>query len=124
MQALSIVHPAATRIVEGQKVIEIRSWLPPVLPLCDLLIVENQRRLESAGDIDPHGLALAIVDIVSAHPWTPSEAARDGHQYSAGYFAWVIQNVRPIPKPFPVVAAKGIYAVDIAGTTAALSETR
>lgn len=114
MKALSIVHPAATRIAEGKKTIEIRRWLPPVLPLRDLLIVENHRRLVKDGDVDPNGLAVAVVDIVSAHPWTPEEAARDGHEYVDGYYAWVIENVRPIAKPLPVMAARKIYEVDVA----------
>lgn len=39
--ALSIVYPAGTRIAEGKKTLEIRSWLPPRLPLLNLLVVEN-----------------------------------------------------------------------------------
>jgi hypothetical protein len=112
MKALSIVHPAATRIVEGKKILEIRYWLPPSLPLLNLLIIENHRRL-AAGEIDQEGLALAVIDIVSAHPWTREEAERDGHEYATGYFAWVIQNVRPLPKPFRAVAQRGIYEVNV-----------
>jgi len=57
-EALSIVRPSGTRIAEGKKTLEIRSWLPPRLPLLNLLIVENGRRLDQEGDVDPEGIAV------------------------------------------------------------------
>ena len=113
MKALSIVRPAGKNIATGRKIVEIRSWLPPVVPLRDLLIVENGRRLEQEGDTDADGMAVAVIDITGAHPWSPEEALRDGHRHVAGYHAWVIENVRPIASPFPAIAARGIYEVDV-----------
>nr|WP_081407324.1 ASCH domain-containing protein [Acinetobacter sp. A47] len=40
--ALSVVAQNAGRIVQGQKTLEVRSWHPEVLPLKDVVIVENQ----------------------------------------------------------------------------------
>lgn len=43
--ALSIVASNGTRIAEGIKTLEVRSWVPTKLPIKDLLIVENQKFL-------------------------------------------------------------------------------
>lgn len=112
--ALSIVYPAATKIADGQKTLEIRSWKPPIVPLRDLVIVENHRRLDRDGDVDPDGLAVALVDIEQVREWTPEDAQRDGHTFVRGYYAWVIANVRPVTPPQRVLAARLIYQVDLA----------
>ncbi len=112
--ALSIVYPAATKIAEGTKILEIRSWKPTALPLRNLVIVENHRRLDREGDVDPDGLAVALVDIEQVRDWTPEDAQRDGHNFVAGYNAWIITNVRPLTPPQRVPAARLIYQVDLA----------
>ncbi len=109
--AISIVYPAATKIATGHKTLEIRSWKPPAIPLLNLLIVENRRRLDREGDIDPEGLAVALIDITSVRDWTEEDARRDGHTFVTGYFAWVISNVRPIQLPFRAQAERLIYKV-------------
>lgn len=43
--ALSIVAPSGTKIAQGLKTLEIRSWTPKQLPLRDLVIVENTQFL-------------------------------------------------------------------------------
>jgi hypothetical protein len=111
MDALSIVYPAATNIAAGKKTLEIRSWKPPTVPLRNLLIVENRRRLDREGDVDPDGLAVAVIDIEEVRDWTEEDAKRDGHTFVAGYHAWVISNMRPIQSPFRVSAERLIYQV-------------
>ena len=106
LDALSIVYPAASKIADGRKTLEIRSWPPPVVPLRNLLIVENHRRLDRDGDTDPDGLAVALIDIEHVRPWTKEDATRDGHSFVEGYHAWVIANVRPIAHPFRVPARR------------------
>lgn len=113
MKALSVVYPAGTDIAAGKKSIEIRSWLPPVLPLRELLIVENHHRLEQEGESDPIGLAVAMIDIIGVHPWTLEEAERCGHRYVAGYYAWEIENIKVIDTPFRANAERSIYNVDV-----------
>ena len=49
MIALSVVSPAGSRIRSKEKIIEVRDWLPDDLPLCELLIVQNEVRLSSKG---------------------------------------------------------------------------
>jgi hypothetical protein len=111
--ALSIVHPAGTKIAIGHKTLEIRSWKPPTVPLLNLLIVENHRRLDRDGDVDPEGLAVALIDITSVHDWTEEEARRDGNTFAQGYNAWGISNVRPIRIPFRAQAERLIYKVEV-----------
>jgi len=114
--ALSIVYPAATKIATGQKTLEIRSWKPPRLPLLNLLIVENHRRLERDGDSDAEGLAVALIDIIDARDWSEEDARHDGHIFSTGYHAWVIANVRVVDEPFCVPAERLIYPVTVPDT--------
>ena len=111
--ALSMVYPAATKIAQGQKTLEIRSWKPPSLPLRNLLIVENHRKLDREGDTDPDGLAVAVIDIEKVRDWTEEDARRDGYDFVPGYYAWTISNVRPIDSPLHVPAERLIYKVAV-----------
>lgn len=113
VEALSIVHPAGKRIAEGKKTLEIRSWLPPRLPLLNLLVVENRRRLDRDGDVEVGGLAVAWIDILHVRPWTEGDALRDGHRFQPRYHAWEISNMRPIQEPFRVQAERGIYQIEV-----------
>lgn len=109
--ALSIVKPAVDDIVAGRKRVEIRSWAPPALPLRDLVLVQNTIFLRQDGQEDPDGIALAMVDVVGGHDWTPDEARSQGKQWCAGYVCWELENVRQIAPPVPCVAKRGIYAL-------------
>jgi hypothetical protein len=61
-----------------------------MLPLKDLMIVENQHFLLNDGDEDV-GFAVALVDIESVHPWQSDEVdAACATYWAEGYFAWVI----------------------------------
>jgi len=113
LNALSIVSPAGTKIATGHKTLEIRSWKPSTIPLFNLLIVENHRRLDRDGNTDPEGLAVATIDIIEVRDWTEEDARRDGHTFVPGYFAWVIANVRPIQPPFRAQAERLIYQVAV-----------
>lgn len=113
-QALSIVKPAVDDIVAGRKQVEIRSWAPPTIPLLDLVLVQNTIYLRQDGQEDPDGIALAVVDVVGVHDWTPDEARSQGKQWCAGYVCWELTNVRAIDRPFRCVARRGIYALALA----------
>ena len=103
-----------TRIAQGSKTLEVRSWQPEQLPLKDIVIVENQNYLTQDGDEEP-GLAVAIADILAVHPWRKDEleAACAGY-WAEGYFAWEISNVRPISPLAAVMAKRKIYFIEIA----------
>ena len=110
--ALSIVAPNGTKILEGIKQIEVRSWTPQELPLKNLVIVENKNFLND-GLQEEQGIAIAIVDIESIHEWKQDEIKIACASYwEDGYFAWVITNVRPFPVPMSVIAIKKIYTLD------------
>jgi hypothetical protein len=113
LKALSIVAPWGTKIAEGVKTREIRSWGPAMLPIDDLLIVENDRRLTLPGETDPNGHAVAIVRVADVHEWTPAEAEVACSEWEPGWLAWVLDNVRRLPSPLPVVAARRIYEVEV-----------
>lgn len=112
-QALSVVAPSGQWIVEGRKTLEIRSWLPDQWPLKDLLIVENKHFLNNTGDQEM-GTAIAWVDLESIHAWQQHEVEQAcSAQWQTGYFAWVLVNLRPIEKPFAVLAKRKIYFIGI-----------
>ena len=113
--ALSIVAPHGENIAAGRKTLEVRSWQPPTLPLMDLLIVENSRPLTEDGDVDPDGIAVALVDVVSVAPWLPDEvAAACSTGWQPGYFSWRLDNVRPLLPRVRVPAARKLYEVHLA----------
>ncbi|VWC97599.1 hypothetical protein BLA50215_02344 [Burkholderia lata] len=112
--ALSIVAPAVDDILAGRKQVEIRSWAPPTIPLTDLVLVQNTNYLRQDGQEDPDGIALARVDVVGMHDWTPEEARSQGKQWCAGYVCWELTNVRAIAPPFRCVAKRGVYALETA----------
>ncbi len=111
-QALSIVAPSGSHIAQGLKILEVRSWLPEQLPLKNLVIVENQHYLKNDGD-EELGHAVAIVDVVLAHPWREDEfEAACASYWAEGYFAWVLSNVRPLDPPVAVMAKRKIYTIE------------
>lgn len=111
--ALSVVAPSGQNIAQGQKTLEVRSWMPPQLPLKDLVIVENRNYLNHDGD-EELGQAIAIVDIVSVHPWRADEfEAACASYWAEGYFAWELENVRLIDPPMTVSAKRKIYLIEI-----------
>lgn len=112
--ALSIVAPSGVRIAQGLKTLEVRSWRPDVLPIRNLLLVENDHFL-THHDATEWGRAVAWIDIESVHPWQAHEVeAACASAWSVGYFAWVISHVRPLNDAFRVLAKRKLYRLDIA----------
>lgn len=112
-RALSIVEPSGRLIAQGEKTLEIRSWMPEHLPIKDLVIVENKNYLNHDGDQE-EGLAVAIIDIESIHAWQQNEVELAcANIWSGGYFAWGITNVRPIHPPIKTLAKRKIYFIEI-----------
>ena len=113
-QALSIVGTGCSKIAAGLKTIEVRSWPPPVVPMKDLLIVQNTIYLKKDGDFDPDGEAVALVDVNHVEPWTQDqfEAATAG-TFKAGLTGWHLTNVRKVKCNNRVLAARKIYEVEV-----------
>ena len=108
-----MVAPNAERIAKKVKTLELRSWQPEMLPLKDLIIVENQHFLLNDGDEDV-GFAVALVDIESVHPWQSDEVDAAGATYWAeGYLAWLISNIRPVAQPLHTIAKRKLYRIEL-----------
>jgi len=80
--------------------------------LKNLVIVENQNFLLNDGD-EEAGLAVVLIDIQSAHPWQPDEMnAACASYWADGYYAWAINNVRPLLQPLEVRAKIKLYPLE------------
>ncbi|EKU53075.1 hypothetical protein ACINWC323_0482 [Acinetobacter sp. WC-323] len=92
---------------------EVRSWHPEVLPLKDVVIVENQNFLLQDGD-EEADLTVALVDIEAVHAWRVDEVeAACASYWAEGYFAWMIANVRPFDQPIQVMAQRKLYLLEV-----------
>lgn len=116
MKALSIVRPSGSRIVSGEKTVEVRRWTPDLASTEDLLIVENSRFLHEDGDEDHDGLAVAIVRVAAVRPFTRADMqAACASYFEEGWLAWVLTDIRPITWHAPMRAARGIYQLPFEG---------
>ncbi len=114
MLALSIVAPNGAHIAAGCKTLEIRSWQPPQWPLRDLLIIENRIFLTGEDEVDPDGLAVAVVDVDEVRAWQPSElAAACATAWKPDHWAWHVTHVRPVRGRFRLPAHRKLYDVEI-----------
>lgn len=112
--ALSIVHPSGAKIASGEKTIEVRSWEPTADFTGDLLIVENNKFLRSEGETDPNGRPVALVKIAKVRPYLESDIpAACASRWEPGYFSWELTDVRPLNSNQIVLAARGLYEVDL-----------
>jgi hypothetical protein len=82
-----------------------------MLPLKDLMIVENQHFLLNDGDEDV-GFAVALVDIESVHPWQSDEVdAACATYWAEGYLAWVIA-IFVLDPPIQVIASENFIVLN------------
>ena len=89
MKALSIVAPNGSKVAEGLKTIEVRSWVPDIELGTDLLIVENDNFLTSERDIDPNGKAVAIVKVKKVRKFIKGDIlSACASSWEEGYFSW------------------------------------
>ena len=80
------------------------------MPLQDLLIVENHKYLTAPGDSDPEGRAVAFVDVIDIRPWLEKDIeAACAREWTRGYWAWELANVRPITQAVRVTAERRLY---------------
>ncbi len=113
-KAISIVSPNGSKIATGEKMIEVRSWLPKIELGLDLLIVENNKYLKGDGEIDPDGTPVAIVKIKKVREYLESDIpAACASRWEPGYFSLELEDDSPIQQSSKVIAARGIYDVDL-----------
>lgn len=114
IKAISIVAPSGYKIASGEKTLEIRRWHPELHENEDLLVVENQHYLSQTNETDANGYALALIQIGRIRGFKKSDlkAACASH-YEEGWLAWEINNIRPLMRPFKVMAKRKIYWLDL-----------
>ncbi|WP_422050316.1 ASCH domain-containing protein [Shimia sp.] len=114
MKALSIVAPSGTKIANGMKTLEIRKWKPSLRPDEDLLIVENTRFLRRENETDQDGRAIAIVRVQKVRPFVQADVdAACASYFEEGWLAWELTDIRKISCSKPVLAARGIYDLQV-----------
>jgi hypothetical protein len=115
MKAVSVLHPAGSRIATGEKTIEVRPWRPDLAPDEDVVIVETHRRLEAVDDTDLNGRIVAVAKVKAVRPFTVSDIARAcALFFQDGQLAWELTEVRPVRPPRgPVTAARKLYELDV-----------
>ena len=138
MKALSVMQPWATLIALGAKRIETRSWSTHHRgPLAihasgrmnrDALLSLHEQRIrealaaggyrEGSGPTSnpfglPLGALLAVVTLVDIQRIPqgniPDEPERTFGDYAPGRFAWIIEDVRPLPEPVPAKGRLGLW---------------
>lgn len=134
MKALTLTQPWATLVAIGAKKIETRSWRTKYTgPLAihaakgfprvardftlDPIVYESYRNIWPDWPAYPQGCILATcyltgsipVDVfgVSVEPLSDREKAFG--DYSAGRYAWLLGDVRPLATPIPVKGALGLW---------------
>ena len=114
MNALSVIEVAGEAISSGRKNLEIRHWQPERLPLIDLLIVQNKRRLTINEPTDPDGKIVAVVDVKRIRDWKEDDLdASCSANWEPGWFAWELTNVRRVIDGPSVPAKRRIYGLDL-----------
>ncbi|MGR5419383.1 ASCH domain-containing protein [Vibrio diabolicus] len=111
MKAISVVEPWGTMIADGIKSLEIRGWAPEHLPMQNVALVQNNKRLTKNGDEDD-GEVVAIIDIVSCAPWVKEDCKFSGcdeSEFENGWLAWRLSNVRKLNNPVAVIAKRKFY---------------
>lgn len=111
MKALSIRQPWASRILRGEKRIEVRTWT--TRHRGPLLICASLRPESHCPETDdlPTGVALCVVELLDVRPMTRHDEAAAGIRAFAGAYAWVLGQVTPID-PFAVSGRLGLFDVD------------
>lgn len=115
MKALSVQQPWAQLIAQGDKTIEVRSWVAKYRG--PLLIVSSRAqivtaKLEAGGEqVLPVGIAITIVDLVEVRPLRPDDVESACiSQHRQGMWAWVLKDPRPA-KPLAVMGRLKIFDV-------------
>ena len=114
IKALSVVAPSGTFIARGNKTLEVRRWHPDIKPDEDLLIIENRHYLHQDSEEDPDGHAVALVRVKTVRTFERKDiAAACASYYEDGWLAWELTDIRPVSYDQKVVAARGIYQVEL-----------
>lgn len=108
MKALSIREPWITMIVDGDKTIETRTW--PTHHRGPILLVGSKNPRGKYA-----GMAAATANLVDCRRMTVTDQEAAGCLWYLGAYAWVLEDVKPVPEPFMVKGQLRLYDVDYFG---------
>ena len=132
MKALTLTQPWSTLVALGVKNIETRSWSTPYrgrlaihaakgVPPDARLICRREpfkrvlmaAGIESLADL-PLGVLLATVLLVDCVPTGKVRSQLSSEEYafgdySAGRWAWLLDDVQPLSEPVPACGALGLW---------------
>lgn len=118
MKAVSVRHPWAWLIAQGEKGVECRTWKTgyrgPLL-ICSSARPAGPFDLGDGREIDmPGGVAVATVDLVGCVPFGPEHVvpAWFDAMPDRPCFAWLLTNPRPVA-PFPVKGRLGLFEINL-----------
>jgi len=104
IKALSLKEPWASKILNGEKTIETRTWKTkhrgPLLLCC------SQKPKSQIS-----GKAFAICELNEIRPMKKSDEEEACCELYKGAYAWIIENVQPII-PFEQKGQLGLYDVE------------
>lgn len=106
IRALSVQQPWANLIASGEKTIETRTW--STNHRGPLLIVSSRRPA-----IAPAGCAVAVCDLVDCRPMTEADEPAACCEIYPGAVAWVLADVRPLARPYPLRGSLGLYTTTL-----------
>jgi hypothetical protein len=109
MKALSVRQPWASRILRGEKRVEVRSWPTPYRgPL--VICATRRPRIEDL----PVGVALCIVPLLDCRPMTADDEPAAGIRSYPGAYSWVLGPVTPLDPPRAVSGRLGLFDIELA----------
>lgn len=129
MRALSLWQPWASAIAIGLKRVETRHWPTSVRGLIAIHAAKRWTReeQEAAGEFadefderlrnPPLGAIVATAMLIDCRGSDDlrrsiSDTERAFGNYAPGRFGFVLDDVRPLPKPVPYRGAQGFFEVD------------
>ena len=123
MKAITLTQPWASAIALGWKRIETRSWYTsyrgPLLihaaktfPPAARKFAEEERAMGRCPDELPLGALIARARLVKVVPTTevvPSDLERRLGDFWPRRWAWLLEDVEPLPEPIPCKGALGLW---------------
>lgn len=107
IRAISLHQPWASLIASGRKTVETRGY--PTRHRGDLLICSTQKPTGHG----PTGVALAIVNVVGCRTMQPQDEQAARCAWEPGRWAWLLEDIRPIDRPFPVKGRQRFFTVQL-----------
>jgi hypothetical protein len=140
VKAISLWQPWASFVSQGFKHYETRSWKTSYrgkLLICST--VENSKQYDEYLKIYEklqlppwrdfrHGQAIAICNLTDCIEMTAEFIAEQSRteilcgDWQVGRYAWKLENIQPIEKPFPVKGRQGFFKVSLENLQSESSE--